>query len=504
MNRSGLRPHRLTTTAALALTLTVAPARSPEASPLFELAGAVQGKGAFAGRAVEAGAASAYFNPAFLADAAASLDVGVFTLVQEIGIRLQGRPTISADIPVESVDMERPGGGRYDHYGLPTSWLNDGRAASPPDAPLPARPRQSAGSGHGVHAYQAVGLVGRLLDGRVGVAVHALIPYSGFTNASAFYSDEREQYFSNSLHPELYGDRLTTTSLAFGLGARVHPRLAVGAGTTLGLHTVATTPTYLADLGHFENLSIDSNVAVKTNLSPHLGLAYFPTPSTVLTATAHSPQRVQIDTHFSFLLANGIEQRATVHFTHAFLPWRIALGGSQRLLAHGDGALFLTATVLHARWSAYLDRHGERPDPAHGWYDTTSGTAGLRWRQGRGAGLLDVAYSPSPVPAQTGRTNYVDNNRVSAVAGFEYRIPVRTASLGMAVQVQGHRLLPRTANKADAGAPAGVIDEVPDDAVRAGQPVPGRDGLQTNNPGWPGFSSAGWVLGTAVSMNLAY
>jgi hypothetical protein len=397
-----------------------------------------------------------------------------------------------------------PGGGRYAHYGLPTAWLNSGRAASPPDLPLQARPRQSGGSGHGVHAYQVVGLVGRFLDGRVGVGVHAMIPYSGFTSASAFYSDEREQYFSNSLHPELYGDRLTTTSLAFGLGTRLHPRFAVGVGTTLGLHTLATTPTYVADLGHFENLAIDSDVAVKTNLAPHLGLAYFPTSTTVLTATAHAPQKVQIDTQFSFLLANGIEQRATVHFTHAFLPWRFALGVSQRLLPLPDGGLFVTATVLHARWSTYLDRHGEHPDPAYGWYDTTSGTVGLRWRQGRGSALLDVAYQPSPVPAQTGRTNYVDNNRASAVTGVAYRIPVGRASLGVALQVQGHRLLPRTTSKAAAGAPAGVIDEVPDDAVIGGQPVPGREGLQTNNPGWPGFSSAGWVLATAISANLTY
>jgi long-chain fatty acid transport protein len=503
-----MRRHRhrrpLVAAVVAAFTVTLGLPGSLHASPLFELAGAVQGDGGFAARAVEAGAASAYFNPAFLADAVASLDVGVFTLVEEIGVRLQGRTRISADIPVESVDMERPGGGRYDHYGLPTVWLNSGRAASPPDVPLAARPRQSAGSGHGVHTYQAVGLVGRLLDGRVGVGLHAMIPYSGFTSAAAFYSDEREQYFSNSLHPELYGDRLTTTSLAFGLGARVHPRLAVGAGTSLGLHTRATTPTYVADLGHFDNLAIDSNVAVKTNLAPHLGLAYFPTSTTVLTATAHSPQKVQIDTQFSFLLANGIEQRATVHFTHAFLPWRFALGASQRLLALPDGGLFLTATVLHARWSSYLDRHGERPHPAYGWYDTTSGTVGLRWRKGRGRALLDVAYQPSPVPAQTGRTNYVDNNRASAVAGVGYRVPLRHASLGVDLQLQGHRLLSRTADKTGPGAVAGIVDEVPDDAVIAGNPVPGRGGLQTNNPGWPGFSSAGWVLGAAVSVNLTY
>jgi len=49
-----------------------------------------------------------------------------------------------------------------------------------------------------------------------------------------------------------------------------------------------------------------------------------------------------------------------------------------------------------------------------------------------------------------------------------------------------------------------VVDEVPDDAVVGGAPLPGREGLQTNNPGWPGFSSAGWVLGMAIALNLTY
>jgi hypothetical protein len=36
-----------------------------------------------------------------------------------------------------------------------------------------------------------------------------------------------------------------------------------------------------------------------------------------------------------------------------------------------------------------------------------------------------------------------------------------------------------------------------------GQPIPGRQGLQTNNPGWPGFGSEGWIVGGGAYFSVA-
>ncbi len=53
--------------------------------------------------------------------------------------------------------------------------------------------------------------------------------------------------------------------------------------------------------------------------------------------------------------------------------------------------------------------------------------------------------------------------------------------------------------------PQYVIDEVPDDSIDAlGQPVAGAAGLQTNNPGFPGFASDGWVFGAGVHLAIEY
>jgi long-chain fatty acid transport protein len=487
----------------LALLLVAGPGPAV-ASPLFELAGAVQGQGGLNARAVESGAASAYFNPAFLADAEAGLQIGCFGLADQIGVQLRGRPGQDADVPTESVDMEMPGGGRYPHYGVPTEWLQNGRAASPPDLPLRARPRQGAGTGHNRRIYQVAGLVLKFWQGRLGAGIYAMVPYGQFTGAAAFYSDEREQYFSNSLHPELYSDRLTATALAFGLGARVSSRLSLGAAFTLSLRTVATTPTYVSDIGNFQTILVDSKVDVSMALAPHASAVFAATPGTRLSVTVHTPQKLEIVTDFSFLLSNGLEQSATLHFTHAYLPWMFGAGVSHDF-SPGDARGFqVVASGLFARWSQYIDRHGQTPAGANRWYDTVSGAVGGRYRDGRGRAFVDAGYQPSPVPNQSGRTNYVDSARASLSGGVDFGFAVWGGSLRVGLQTQVHRLLSRTTAKTSTGGADGVVDEVPDDAVVGGQPLAGRLGLQTNNPGWPGFTSAGWILGQSLHVTFRF
>lgn len=46
-----------------------------------------------------------------------------------------------------------------------------------------------------------------------------------------------------------------------------------------------------------------------------------------------------------------------------------------------------------------------------------------------------------------------------------------------------------------------VRDEFPDDAVDTrGQAIPSAKGLQTNNPGWPGFASSGVLSGGGLTL----
>ena len=43
----------------------------------------------------------------------------------------------------------------------------------------------------------------------------------------------------------------------------------------------------------------------------------------------------------------------------------------------------------------------------------------------------------------------------------------------------------------------------PDDAQLGGDPIAPAEGLQTNNPGWPGFSSGGWTVAGTLYLSVA-
>lgn len=136
---------------------------------------------------------------------------------------------------------------------------------------------------------------------------------------------------------------------------------------------------------------------------------------------------------------------------------------------------------------------------------------GARYHRGPFAAAFDVTYVPTPVPKQTGRTNYVDNDRIGTSLGAEYGFHVMHTTLALGAQVQVNRLVPREQIKLPTPtqpngaviAPERVKDELPDDAQLGGDPLPSAAGLQTNNPGWPGFASGGWIVGASLYLSLA-
>jgi len=496
--------------AALAVTAvaTQAPAAAV-ASPLFELVGDPSGPGGLTARVNARGPAAAYFNPALLADGAPGFHLGVFILGQRLGVIVDGRALsdlcAGGNCDVPSVDDRGPESFRDEATGmpiadptLPTAWLQNGHGSLTP------RPRQGQGSGRQTRAYQTVGLIAPIFRGRVVLGLFAMIPLGEFTTAKAFYNDEREQYFSNSLHPELYGDRLTATSLAFGGGFRVRKDLAVGATFTLSLANNAAAPVYVSNLNNLDTVLLDSDIAVEAAVAPHLGVAWDPLTRLRLVGTLHTEQAFKIATGFNYTLATGDEQSTTLHFTHSYMPLTLGVGGSWRF--HEDGGLAATAVVTYARWSQYRDRHDANPGGEYGWSDTLSAAAGLRYAAGDWSARLDATFVPTPVPPQTGRSNYVDSDRVGAAGGVERSFTLWGSRFRAGVDVVAHRVLHRHVTKfVDASNPELVLDEVPDTAVDVlGTAVPNRTGLQTNNPGFPGFASGGWILGSGLRLAIEY
>jgi long-chain fatty acid transport protein len=211
-----------------------------------------------------------------------------------------------------------------------------------------------------------------------------------------------------------------------------------------------------------------------------------------------------VEAHIKFLLASGLEQQSTVRHVFDWMPWQLGLGTSVDLLQREEQSLTLSASAIYGRWSQYIDRHGERPATGLGWQDTLTGAFGLlgKFRDLRFS--LDLQYKPTPVPLQFGRSNYVDNDRIGANLSADYAFHAGDTTLRLGLSLQSFWLLRRYTRKLSTPTfadglnrtPSLVKDEVPDDGQVGGTPIPGAQGLQTNNPGWPGFASAGW-LGTA-------
>lgn len=477
-----------------------------EASPLLDLAGDMGSTAGQQARVVPGGSGAAYFNPALLIDATEGLTLGVAVLTQQIGISLDGRPGTQFAVPEGLENAGHADATRWDNYPLATNLLQNGRMKDALHEALSARPRQGASTGHRTHSYEVIGIVTKFFDERFAFGLHGLIPNGNFTEMQAFYNDEREQYFSNSLHPELYGDRMTSLSLGLGAGLALSDAFSLGVGATISLKAVVNAPTYVVDTGNLGKILIATKGQVETAVSPHFGLSWKATRRLRLIATAHAPEKLELATNFTFLLANGIEQASGITFVHDYTPWQLATGASLDLVQTRAETFRLSATVVYARWSSYLDRHGFEPTPAYAWGDTLAPSLGARYRWGRTTSFLDLLYQPTPVPPQTGRTNYVDNDRAGVSLGTEYQFTLWGTAMRIGGQAQAHWLVPRHQDKlptptftdGEDRTPELVKDEVPDDSQISGMPLSGVSGLQTNNPGWPGFGSSGAVLGGSL------
>ena len=479
------------------------------ASPLFELIGSSLGSGGFNARGTGPSAASTYFNPALLPKANQGLEVGFLVVNDAIGISLDARSP-DADVALSNFSTLRK------QYPLPTAWLEQGCMKGPGSkclTDIEPNPRQSQSSSGNTNAYQVIGFVGNLIKDRASLGFYAIVPYGALLSAHAFFVDEREQYFTNSLHPELYADRLTPMSLALGGGVQVTNWLSLGASFTLSLSNNANGATFVGDSSNLDaTLLLSTKVNAAVGFAPHVSALIEPLDGLDISLTLHSPQMLEINADSGTFLGTGTKQVASRSNVNSWLPWTVGFGAVYDFISSQDHTLSIAATAAYKAWSGYIDRQGERPLPGYEWADTLSGALGLRYQhQRRLSGYLDVGYEPTPIPPQTGRTNYVGNDRYAATAGVTYSWPVESwgVSFRLGAQAQAHFLAERHQAKLNPTSTPNngslVRDEWDDNAVDIdGMPIAEAQGLQTNNPGWPGFGSRGTILGAVVSVGVLY
>jgi len=446
-------------------------------------------------RAWGSGPAAAYFNPALLVHEEGSTAVlSLLYLGQFLDIGLAPRDS-SLDISSEIYDarIRLPDGGnaRLDYRPLPTDALRNARGSADPGT-----------SGY----YLEFGGTLVVVPKRLVLGIHALLPAGSAMQQASSFPDEREQSFSNSLSFELLGDRMSGTAFSVGLGGRVLSWLDLGVGLSMTTASRAISDVYIQDATYQETAYIQTRFKVDLSVVPHFAVSIRPLQNLSVSATLHLPAESSIEggtdvQMWNYPYAEG-ESSLTQRFEFAggFEPLRGGLGVAYLSPPEGGFGWGLAGAAKYARWSDYRNRHNEAPEDD--WSDTLSASAGGQIALGPHVVSLDLAYVPTPVPAQTGRSNYVDNSRAGASLSWHLALPLAGRTWTVGLQAQLHRLFSRSVEKSlDALHP--VFDEFPDSVyVTSGGEIESSAGLQTNNPGYPGFSSEGWLFGAALTLGV--
>lgn len=471
-------------------------ATAARAGATLELTGAPTSTNSMSARVLGRGAAVTYFNPALLPDTPPTTEAGYFLLITHTSIDLQPRPA-GVDVPDSIYDAQLAGPGgttqRLALRPLPTSKLVNPRRNT--------LVRDTTG-------YAALGVVRPLFGDRLVFGFYTLLPLHSFLEQHGFFSDERSQYFTNQLHYELLGDRKTMTTFAVAFGSRLTDWLSVGGGADITIGTRTDMAVYVPDAGDQSEVLLGPNIRTATTAAPYFAVLTHPTERLKLTMLVHLATSIDTDGQnqlrfWNYTYPKGQDSIKQIYqFSQGYEPLRVAIGGVYSGRRHGLGKNWeIGAQAVLTRWSQYRDRHNERPLDT--WKDTISPTLGAALDMGNQRVAADLGYVPSPVPDQTGRTNYIDSSKIVASLAFDTPTSVLGASFGMGFYLSGQLLLKTSATKS-ASAAHPVIDEVPDNAtdIVKNQPLPGAKGLQTNNPGYPGWSAQGWMLGGGFALRL--
>ena len=489
----GAKPVRLKRPAWWAVTvfLLVAVIAGPAtADPLLEMVGAAVTPVPFSARIISTGTDSAFFNPTLMFDQQPGFRVGFFYMRHNLNIDYMDRPAgsdISADI-YSSQPIDRT-----------PSALDRIR----PNATAALQNQRGSSSTIDNSYYMNISHTAQFIKDKLAFGVYMIIPTDSFQSKHAFFVDEREQAFSNSLGFELYGDRMRNYLFSMALAGKPAKWVSLGLGISLAMVT-NTTSRVLQSTGTADQPIVNTDTNIHMSGVPYAAVSFDPIKGLRITTTFHwkfeSPSTTKYEPQIWAKDAAG-QTSVTQHtydFMHSSDPMRLALGVSWTGQATPRLEYTVASSFQWARWSEYIDRQGDRPTKA--WSDNFPVTAGVLFNiDDKHEVGLDMTFVKSPVPYQDGRTNYIDNDRFGIATGYGYSFKVKkkyVISFGASFQFQ--HLLPRTIKKS-ASATDPVIDEFPESISDVtGQLMQSSVGLQTNNPGYPGYTSSGWLICTGL------
>lgn len=341
---------------------------------------------------------------------------------------------------------------------------------------------------------------------RVGAAVS--VPLTYIANADIRYADEREQYFTNKLYYQLLNRRAIRPSFLAGVAFRPIKWLSFGATVNVFGNIVANTKMFIPDAAQLNEVKMTMDVKMKYDAAVIVGIQIDPVDWFGFGISFRDRSWFGAGLVNNLQLNTGAGSKEVQEFNYGF-------SFSPRTLSAGArfdvGSFTISADAGWMRWSefkpetdllVYNDETGEdETSYSSGFDDTYFVRAGIEYRATK---WMDVragaGWQPSPVPEQTGRTNFVDNDKVEASVGLSFYLPW-VKGLSVDVHAQFITLLKRTHVKDESL----LLDEFPEATdIKTGEVIEESKGLQTNNPGWPRYSSSGYIGSAGVGVSYQF
>lgn len=464
-----------------------------------------------------------FSNPALLSRQKAHSGIDLMYYHSKLNVDLMERPA-GADIPITMFDTSKSPAGKNLFRALPTVELVHERADNNID-----KGQVYLGLGFNFSADKIL----KALDGlNVGGVVQ--LPLAKQVEMKTFYFDEREQYFTNTVHFARFGEwsPIVTGILGFSYSPPWVDWLSVGVGVVASVSAIAKLELYIPDPQVQSYMLTNTNMEGALKFRPVVGVQFEPTEYLGIGLTWRHESYMEVDGTGNLYLYNyhltppeaeeysseyiNIPKRAKTKFKMAmdYEPMEVSLG-----LGFKKAGFTGQAAVTYNRWSQFRDIHNASPQQAavyepnnaggtlvngsdYAWTDTVSASASLAYKYYNDwfEAKIGGAFYPTPTPAQKGRTNYADNDLWCISAGHFFQwgeLPFYTT-----IALQFWQMVGREVHKD----PNQIRDEFPDGISTTFDPslVPVAAGLQTNNPGFPGYSIDGWLIVSNISIHYQF
>ena len=429
-----------------------------------------------------------YYNPGRMGYVAPSFGFHFIASFDKVAIRLKDRPA-GYDVPKSVYDARPMNGSKMLVRYMPTSELEAQRGDTTDD------PNLYAISGGIVHDFGLYWL-------RIGAAFY--LPLTKVAAADFHFVDEREQFFSNRLHFQLLNRRAERPAVLAGVAFRPLKWFGFGASLNAFGNLVTKTRMFVPDPTDQENIHFLVSAEMKYDAAIIAGVHFEPFDwmgiGIVFRDRSWFDAEIRNELRFwSFDIYEG-EPTTIQKFKYAYSYSPRQLAGGLRF--NLDEWVFSTDVA----WLMWSDFRPELDDGnATGFRDIVTYRAGVEWRPLK---WLDVraggGWLPSPVTKQDGRTNYVDNNKVELASGATFYIP-KVEGLSIDIHAQFVILVERHQWKS-MNAKSAIIDEFPTSRYEGTEDsiIPESRRLQTNNPGFPGYSSEGFIGSAGLGLTYKF